>query len=499
MTVIVAVISGSAARGNLPRVTRPHSLIHQYNQIRKNMMYYRFVTALLLISTLAPAQEGRFYYHPDSAAFTLPAVDRSYRFNPLSTRSRDNVIGADLVAAGQSGALSPYDNYEDALYYLLSPHARYHFNDKISATVRVSVENIREDYLYPQRQYWGDTFAGHRGAYELASIDYRDKYFSIKVGRDYLQPGVYLYENLLFSRFAYSHDQIRVSLHNSLLEISSVYLSPTATRENGRLYNRHVNAHRLSLRLPWGYIALNDVMIYGGVNQSVDWMAFNPLVFLYPYRKNKKHLDGNNLMSVELYLRGDAWFLFTEALLDDYQADREVPTDLEPPEWGLNITLGKRELFRNVLWKLNYTRVANRTFNAPDRALEKYIEKNYPIGHWLGNNFWEVKSSLVYDPGSRWNVDLTLSYLEYGDEALYAPFNKDYENYTVEQGYEENFPFGRVRSQAGLTVNSYYCFSEEWLLRGRLSYWPRNTLLANSFNAGLSVAYRMRWSLPGKP
>ena len=465
-----------------------------------HMMHSNKIYLLVLCAFLPLiSQQARFYYQPDSAAYVLPDVRHSYRFNvwPRPARADSNVLGLDMVASGQSGAISPYDNYEDGLYYLISPFARYNFNSRLSMTLRVNVENIRENYLYPDRRYWADTFAGHRGAYDVATIDYAGEYVSVKAGRDYLQPGVYLYENLLFSRFAYAHDQIRVSLHNRYLEISSVYVSPTATRENGLLYNRHINAHRLSLRLPWGYMALNDVMIYGGVNQAMDIMAFNPLVFLYPYRKNKKHLDGNNLMSLELYLKQSDYFLFAEALLDDYQADRAVPTDLEPPEWGLNLTVGKINLIPDVLWKLNYTRVANRTFNAPDRTLEKYIDKNYPIGHWLGNNFWEIKTSFVYTPAPHWSTDITLSYLEYGEEALYAPFNRDYENYTVEQGYEENFPFGRIRSQAGVTVNSYYRFKEDWLVRGRLSYWPQNSILTNGFNAGLSLAYRFQLPLIG--
>ncbi|RMH63619.1 MAG: hypothetical protein D6677_06740 [Calditrichaeota bacterium] len=454
---------------------------------------------IILLCVCAPlfSQQPRFFYQPDSAAYILPAVNDSYRFNslPEPVRADSNLLGLDVVAAGQNGAISPYDNYEDALYYLVSPFARYTFNRRINMTLRVNVENIRRDYLYPERSYWADTFAGHRGDYDVSAITYRGKYVTIKAGRDYLQPGINLYENLLFSRFAYAHDQISIHLHNRYLVLSSVYVSPTSTRENGQLYNRHINLHRLALRLPWGYIALNDLMLYGGINQGVDIMAFNPLIFLYPYRKNKKHLDGNNIMSLELYLTHTDYFLFAEALLDDYQADRKVSTDLEPPEWGVNLTVGKKELAPALMWKLNYTRLANRTFNAPDRALEKYIDKNYPIGHWLGNNFWEVKTSFVYMPTPRWSTDLTFSYLEYGDEALYAPFNKDYENYTVEQGYDENFPYGRLHTQAGVTVNTYYRFSADWLLRGRLGYWPVNSILYNRISAGLSLAYRFRFSL----
>jgi hypothetical protein len=45
-------------------------------------------------------------------------------------------------------------------------------------------------------------------------------------------------------------------------------------------------------------------------------------------------------MSLELYLNYKDYFFFSEFLLDDYQADNADSSDLEPPEWGMNITLG---------------------------------------------------------------------------------------------------------------------------------------------------------------
>ena len=236
-------------------------------------------------------------------------------------------------------------------------------------------------------------------------------------------------------------------------------------------------------------------MIYGGVNKSIDLMAFNPFLFLYPYRKNKKHLDGNNLMSLEFFYQLGDYYLFTELLLDDYQADKDEPSDLEPTEWGINSTFGVKEVMKGFEWRINCTRVANRTFNAPDFIHEKYIFNNYPIGHFLGNNFWEIKSSIIYSSGKDHLIDLTFYYLEAGEEALYATFNKDYEKYSVSEGYDEAFPFGDIATHSGLTVNSLYNYGQNFLINTKIGYWFENSRLKEKFSFSLNLAYRFSTNL----
>ena len=355
-------------------------------------------------------------------------------------------------------------------------------------------ENIQDDYIYPQKKYWGDEFVKHRGTFDIAKISYSTNAFKVKFGRDYFMPGVYFYENLLFSKYNYSYDQLGFEYHNDYITISSYYLALNSTRDT-LTYNRHLNVHRFSINLGNGYIAFNDVMLYGGYKQNIDIMAFNPFILLYPYRKNKSHLDGNNIMSLEFFYQFSNYFIFTEFLLDDWQADKKVLTDLEPTEWGLNATFGINEMIRNLNWKVNYTHVANRTFNAPDHYYEKFIHKNYPIGHFLGNNFWELKSTFSYNVGDSWNLDFTLFHLEYGEEALYSDFNLDFTDankYTVKSGYDENFPFGTVKKQTGVDINSFYIINNNFLTNTNLSYWINNSRLKSEFSFSFGLAYRLK-------
>ena len=427
---------------------------------------------------------------------SLPDTNASYNFylekHLFSYMGKDSFgIGLDLNAAYQTGAMSLYSNYEDNISFLLAPYLHYNLLPALSFDIRVNIENIRDQYVYPKRPYYSDNFRNFRGGFEIAKISYENKYITVKFGRDFFLPGYYFYERLFFSSRNYPYDQIYLAFHNRYFEISTFYLSMNPLAYDGRTYQRHFNGHRLSVNLKNGYVAFTDLMLYGGVNQTIDPLLFNPLMLLYPYRKNKKHMDGNNIMMLECYYNYRGYYLFGEFLLDDFQVDNETPEDLEPPEWGLNITLGKDRIFRTMHWKLNYTHVANRTFNAPNYDYEKYIYKNYPMGHWLGNNFWEIKTSLTYKGMPGLIADLTLSHTEFGEEALFAPFNKDYLNYTPEEGYDEDFPFGDITIQSGAELKVYYNFSAALLINGGLSYWLNNGRLQNDFNFIFGAAYHL--------
>lgn len=456
-----------------------------------------FILILFFFTTTLFAQISSNLFMQKKSLIFAEVGKNSYKFN-MHDHLRDSItdsfyIGIDGNFKYRNSAVSYYENYNDNIAYSIAPYIHYKANKEFSLDLRINVENIQDDYVYPLRTYWSDVFANHRGDYEIAKVAYQTESFKIKLGRDYYMPGMYFYENLLFSKYNYPYDQLGFEYKNKYFTLSSYYLSPNTITDSLR-QERHINVHRLSINLGNGYLAFNDVMLYGGYRQSPDLIAFNPLIFLYPYRKNKKHLDGNNLMSLEFYYNLNDYFIFTEILLDDWQADHKVPDDLEPTEWGLNTTFGINNVYKNLDWKINYTRVANRTFNAPTYSYEKYIYKNYPIGHFLGNNFWEAKTSFTYHPDEKWLADLTFYHLEYGDEAVYGAFNTDYLDYTVKQGYEEDFPFGTIKTQTGFELDTYYDINENFLCNFKFSYWLHNSRLKNDINISLGLAYRFKTS-----
>lgn len=454
----------------------------------KNSIILIFIISSELLPQISSNQ---FIKRAGTAFYIDPMTSYKYNLNDhLFTFEKDSLLLAiDLDGNYKTAAVDYYESYEDNIAYQISPFLHYKTLANFTFDVKVNIENIRDDYNYPLRQYWGDEFIKHRGTFDVAKITYAANAFKFKFGRDYYLPGVYFYENLLFSKYNYSYDLLGAEYSNNYFTISSYYLRPDNSSDS-LIYNRHINVHRITVNLGNGYLAFNDLMLYGGYKQGSDIMAFNPLILLYPYRKNKKHLDGNNIMTLELYYSYNNYYIFTELVLDDWQADKKVPGDLEPTEWGINSTFGKNHIFQNVNWKINYTRVANRTFNTPNENYEKYIHKNFPIGHFLGNNFWEAKTSFTYSKNDVIS-DVTFYYLEYGDEALYGEFNTDYINYTVKQGYNENFPFGRIKKQSGCVLNTYYNFNDNVLVNAKAGYWLNNARLNSDFNFSVGLAYRL--------
>jgi hypothetical protein len=407
----------------------------------------------------------------------------------IESKSDSLASGFDLYGIYKNNAINHYDNYKNKFHYIISPYLYYKFNSQVSFKLRATIENIRESYTDENKTYWSDEFSNHRGGIEIGIIEFSNSWLNVRFGRDYFIPGIHLYENLLFSKYNYPYDQLKIAFKNEYFELSTFYLSLNSFSKNNILFQRHLNGHRLSFDMKFGYIALTEIIIYGGEQRQIELALFNPLLLYYPFQKNKRHFESNSLMSLEFFLIYYDYFIFGEFLLDDFQIDKKAPGDLEPSEYGINLTIGKNNILTDCNLKMNYTKVANRTFNAPIKDYEKFIYKNYPIGHFLGNNFWEIKSTFEYKPKDNLKGEITFYYHEYGEESLYSDFNNDYLNYTIQQGYEENFPFGIIKKQFGLNTSIEYSFSKSIVFRNNFSYWFSKGNLDKRLNYSFGFFY----------
>ena len=446
---------------------------------------------LIPISIFAQIYNNNFYLEKI-------ILEQKYNFSNTYLRnlsdyisdSLDNnhIFGIDVSTYHKNNAIDYYSTSNDNGHLLVSPYFHYKVNSKLKVDIRLNMENQKEELVDDNKTYWADNFAGYRGGFEIASIKYKSEHFSVTYGRDYFVPGLVLSENLLFSNHNYSYDQLLLQYYNKYLSVSTYYLKLNSFGSN----MRHLNGHRLSINLfDRGYLAFNEIILYGGKNRQFNPMLMNPFINYYMYQKNTKNFESNSILSSELFLQYNKIFFMFEFLVDDYQVDREVISDLEPMEYGLNISIGMKNILKDLNWSMNYTKVSNRTFNAPEKDYEKYIYKNYPIGHFLGNNFWEVKSNIQYNYKNIMN-EIDLYYREYGEEALYGKFNKDFmdSNVTMKEGYEENFPFGQIRNQLGITGKGYYKINNYFMLNLEMSYWIKEDFLEKfNFMVGLTFHF----------
>ena len=52
--------------------------------------------------------------------------------------------------------------------------------------------------------------------------------------------------------------------------------------------------------------------------------------------------------------------------------------------------------------------------------------------------------------------NLVLEKIVYGDESLYGVFNKEYLNFSIDEGYQEDFPFGLVNHKHRMIIDKVY-------------------------------------------
>ena len=131
--------------------------------------------------------------------------------------------------------------------------------------------------------------------------------------------------------------------------------------------------------------------------------------------------------------------------MDDYQIDRNVP---EPTTYGY--TLGfKFEKPANILQDiyLEYSRVANRTYQTyGEFGQENYVHRNYPIGHYLGNDFESMLMLFFFKSynyfGLKNEPALKISMINSGANDLYTPWDSPWndENNLQDGVFYENFP-----------------------------------------------------------
>ena len=283
---------------------------------------------------------------------------------------------------------------------------------------------------------------------------YQNGWLQAKLGRDFLQIGPGRGGQLLISDNSRTFDMYQVRLGNRTLQFSfwGIMLDRTTqiTGGNRMIGNRFLNGHRISLNLGDKiHLGASEVILYSGEARQWELGFINPVTLYYAHNVNQEPgaAQGNLLYNIDwdLYLWPNLE-IYGEIMLDDIQVDRKTPGDLEPDEYGLLLGLHwARPLgAANGLLNLEYTQVRNRTYNVATPVWDKYLHRNEEIGHYLGNNFERIDLSYRHWLRPELNLRLFGSLTRQGEGSVAGAFNNDFLNSTVEEGYDEAFPFGVV-------------------------------------------------------
>ena len=348
------------------------------------------------------------------------------------------------------------------------------------------LENSKSEPVNHYSIYYNDQFNGFSGDIRKSYLRYENNNFVFKLGRDYFLPGKYLQDRLLFSANGYPYDHFIFSFMKDRFSISSFYLKLNNFRENSLSFNRHLSGRRMTFNLKNGYVALNEISVYGGEYQSINMSLLNPFNVSYIYQMNN-NFSLNSIISLEYLFQNKNYSVFIEFILDDIQIEKITSDDLEPTEFGFFFNFNKNI---NKFFNFNSSNViiSNRTFNAPVFEYEKLIYKNFPIGHILGNNFWKIENSIIYRV-ENFSLSGSYIYIEKGEEALFSTFNTDFLNHSIDEGYKEEFPFGPKSIMSGFLVECDWRKYQNINFSTGISYWFDTYLDNGGINLSSTISY----------
>lgn len=322
-------------------------------------------------------------------------------------------------------------------------------------------------------RFIGKKFRGNAAMTELAYVQGRYGPAHFKVGRDNLVFGSGKSAHLLLSDNARTFDMYSADITAGFvkftafgIQLDDVPLDTVIVRGRGPVNTakRYINGHRLDLRLGrWGGVGLSELVIYGGPTRTFELAYVNPINFYHGATLNDEDTLGrpaNTLGSIDFTVFPvQKLELFGEFLIDDVKIEKKNLSDLEPDKFAFmgGVQYANPLGLDGIEVRTEYTRVANRTYNVLFNPWERFLHRNRPIAHFLGNNFDRFEIG-----GSGWGapsvfVAASYEFLRQGQDTIDSPYNTDYLSVPdISAGYDEPFPFGIVQRTHALNVSLEY-------------------------------------------
>lgn len=318
----------------------------------------------------------------------------------------------------------------------------------------------------------GKSFQGFAGYTEQAYLQGRYGRVHFKVGRDFLVLGSGKSGKLLMSDNARTFDQYSVDFSAGLvkftafgIQLDDVALDSVVVRGQGPVNTarRFINGHRLDIRLGrLANIGISEVVIYGGPHRNFELAYLNPVNFYHGTTLNDEETLGrsaNTLGTIDVdVFPVENVEIFGELMIDDFKLEKANLSDLEPNRLGfmLGAQYANPFGFDGIRLRTEYTRVSNRTYNILFNEWEKFLHRNRPIGYFLSNNFDRFEIGASGWGARRMFFAAGYELLRQGQDNINSPYNTDYLNSSLAQGYSEPFPFGPVQKTHALNFSIHF-------------------------------------------
>lgn len=341
------------------------------------------------------------------------------------------------------------------------------FPDRHLALINVI---ILDQALRDDPQYIGKRWRGFTGYTEQAYARLHFDKYLVKFGRDFLWWGRGRDATLLISDYSRPVDHFLAQLTLPRLRLTYVagkldrlpLADSLAARYATGFAERYLAAGRAEfepiknrLRL-----AITQMVMNGGPNRGLEWYFLNPFVFYHGEQLNEKDLNekpnGNTFGALDFIARPKLGLeLYGQLLVDDMQIEKTRRGDLEPNEIAYLLGTEIADPFgaRGASVGLEYTRVANRTYNTV-QPWEKFLHRHRPLAHFLGNDFdrWLLRASMY--AGKQVQIFLLTELRRRGEGRIDSVFDEPFKDGPLEEGYSENFPTGMVEKSWHLRLEA---------------------------------------------
>ena len=270
--------------------------------------------------------------------------------------------------------------------------AGWGWEDKVFTQTRGILDNRGENDPNFNAQPWKK---GMTGMFDRGYISFRVRPLDFTFGRDYARWGP-VGQGLLMSGNAPALDFLGFELGGGRFKFSyfTSRLDDIYVPDSLQFSRRYISGHRLNYRNKSGWeIGLSEIIVYGGVDRSLELFYLNPFLPFYVEQFNH-NVDDNSLWNIEFALT--FWKnkeFYGEVLIDDFQYDFVS----EPNQLGF--VLGTRLAdflgWENSFWNLEYTRVGTFVYGQ-QRLWNRYTYNDVVVGHLFGSDFDLWRLSLEY-------------------------------------------------------------------------------------------------------
>jgi len=390
-----------------------------------------FTVDLYRRAVLTSEEYQSFLLNPHLTYYDTGFEPQSRLFRYLN--GSDNVLGQS-VRLGYSG-------YEDESPAYSGRLASFGY-----LTERITVHNeMTLDSSLPRSgHYVGREWRGLSGYSRRAFLHYSGDRARLLLGRDFVRFGMGKTGNLLFSPVSRSFDQIRLQWLGDRFSINSYLIQ----LDNADSYFRHVYAHRFSVAVTSNLVLnFSEAVLQSQLSNGIELALLNPFQVYHTEQLNGPNLPANEMVTISITWRPrPGKLVYGELLLDDFQVDKEVSSDLEPNEVGGLVGIEVTDLIiDNSQSGLELVAITNRTYKTATES-EWWLHRNDPMGYELGSDLFRTYAWLqVWLHDFSW-VEFSLDYLQQGEGELDVPWDSPWEDYTIEEGYSEPFPTGVVET-----------------------------------------------------